>query len=407
MLLLGSALSVIHAIPTPDNIGKLISDLKIELANATTAEDSIKILERISDLKDTPQRVEVLSDIYDIAVRTKNYKKACDALRKQANIGKRTDSVLVNLIEKTLSLPESDDRNETEAFIRMTRTSQKLRYGSALDKQVRLNELLERLTTNPPSNIYDNIVLLHAVCSYMSDSSQGELLSKYMDSLGTLVEKLPKEAYSIRNNYYIQAALAYAENDEPEKSIKADKHMLELIDSLEMGYKREGRSYRDFDGNRFVIYSRMLSNFESLTRGEIEEYYAKAKELVKINARAASTYKRSPQIDIYYAMYHKDYSKALNLLKSCIDDDFHKPKKRLLLKHMIKAAKEVGDEKALLKASTDYNNILEDYLDRKYQERYKELQVIYDVHKMKNEYMQLQESKHESENSLNKNGAAA
>lgn len=403
VLLLSSALTRLQAIPTPDNIGKLISDLKIELANSTTPDDSIKILERISDLKDAPQRVEVLSSIYDIALRTKDYKKACDVLRKQANIEMRSDSMLVNLLNKTLELPQSEYRDETEAFIRITRTSQKLRYGSSLDKQMRLNELLERLTTDPPSNIYDHIVLLHAVCSYVSDSSQGELLSKYMDSLGTLVEKLPKEAYSIRNTYYIQAALAYAENDEPEKSIDADKHMLELIDSLEMNYKREGRVYRDFDGNRFVIYSRMLSNYESLTRGEIEDYYAKAKELVKTNARAASTYKYSPQIDIYYAMFNKNYPEALALLKNCIDDDFHKPKKRLLLKHMIKAAKEVGDEKALLRASTEYNDILEDYLDKKYQERYKELQVVYDVYKMKNEYMQLQESKHASENSLNKN----
>lgn len=381
----------------------ILNDLNVKLEEATTPEDSIRILENISDLKDVPERVEILKNICSIASRIDDVPKMCDAIRKQANLSMKNDSTLLNLLDITLKLPKSQDRDETETFIRMMRTVQKLRYGSALDKQTRLNEMLERLSVNPPSDLYSHIVLLHAVCAYISDTAQGELLSKYMDYLGELIEQLPSEAYSIRNMYYIQAALAYSENDEPEKSIQADTHMLELIDSLESKYRKEGRMYRDFDANRFVIYTRILSNHESLTGVDVEEYYKKAMNIVKTNPRARVTYNNSPLIDIYYSIFNKNYPKALNLLKENVNKEYNKPKKRVLLKYMIQAAKEVGDEQTLLKASTEYNDILEGHLDSKYRERYKELQILYDMYKIKNEYMLLQESKHQSENKLHRN----
>lgn len=368
-LLLSLTATNVSAINTPDNTAEIARNLKTQLAEASTMRDSIYILENLSDLYDAGARVKILDNVYELYSRVDDYKKMGDILRKKANISLRNDSILVNVLEKAMEFPDSPEKNETVAFIRMMRTNYKLRHGSPVDKQSRLNEMLGKLTSNPPENLYDHIVLLHAICMYIGDSSRGELLSKYMDKLGHLIDSLPAEAYSLRNMYNIQAAIAYSENGEADKAIEVDKNMLVIIDSLEQKYHREGRKYRDLDGNRYVIYTRLLSNFENLSPEEVEDYYEKAQTLIRVNGRAAVTYRNSPLIDIYYSMFKKDYPRALSLLKTVIDDSRLKPKRRILLKYMMDASKEVGDQQALLKASTEYSKLMEEFIDEKFKER--------------------------------------
>lgn len=402
-LLLSLTATNVSAITTPDNTAEIARNLKTQLAEASTMRDSIYILENLSDLYDAGARVKILDNVYELYSRVDDYKKMGDILRKKANISLRNDSILVNVLEKAMEFPDSPEKNETVAFIRMMRTNYKLRHGSPVDKQSRLNEMLGKLTSNPPENLYDHIVLLHAICMYIGDSSRGELLSKYMDKLGHLIDSLPAEAYSLRNMYNIQAAIAYSENGEADKAIEVDKNMLVIIDSLEQKYHREGRKYRDLDGNRYVVYTRLLSNFENLSPEEVEDYYEKAQNLIRVNGRAAVTYRNSPLIDIYYSMFKKDYPRALSLLKTVIDDSRLKPKRRILLKYMMDASKEVCDQQALLKASTGYSELMEEFIDEKFKERYNELQIIYDVYNMKNDYARLQVEKQESENALQRN----
>ena len=75
-----------------------------------------------------------------------------------------------------------------------------------------------------------------------------------------------------------------------------------------------------------------------------------------------SNYKSSRTPDIYYALYKKDYAKALDLLKNHIDAYESVDKKRILTKYMIECAEKVNDKETLLKASRDYNQMLEEYL---------------------------------------------
>ncbi len=400
LAILGHGMIFGAGLPEPDEIPKVIKGLEDQLTESHSIEDSIRILENIADLKNQVARCPVLDEVYYLALKTKNYPKVCDVLRKRANISTKSDSILLVLLDRTAMLPDSPEKDETDAFIRMVRTTQRVRYGTPLDKQAQLTELLESHTISRPEDIYEQIVLLHAICSYINDNSQGELLSHYMDELGDLVAQLPENVYSIRNLYYVLAGMAYSENDEPEKAIASDKLLLQSIDSLEEMYRREGRMYRDFDGNRHVVYTRILANYESMKPDDIEYYYAKIQELAATDIRASATYKISPQADVFYAMYKKDYGKALEVLKKCIDIEHQRPRRRLLLRLMTKAALQVGDKEALLKASTEYNDILEEYLDKKYRERYHELQIIYDVTDMNRKYDKLVISKQESENSL-------
>ena len=53
---------------------------------------------------------------------------------------------------------------------------------------------------------------------------------------------------------------------------------------------------------------------------------------------------------------------------------------------MIEAADATGDNESLLYASRQYNNILEEALEQRNQEKYRELQIVYDINKMKSDH---------------------
>ena len=108
---------------------------------------------------------------------------------------------------------------------------------------------------------------------------------------------------------------------------------------------------------------------------------------------ANATYMETRSPDIYYALYKKDYAKALELLKKHVNVKENVFRKRSLMKYMIECADKVGDRETLLQASRDYNQLLEEYLNQRSKEKYRELQVIYDLHDIKNRNAELAKEK--------------
>lgn len=71
---------------------------------------------------------------------------------------------------------------------------------------------------------------------------------------------------------------------------------------------------------------------------------------------------------------------------------------------MIECAKAVGDNETLLWASNQYNALLENHLRKRLQDRYKELQIVYDLYEMNENYNALQIEKERSEAKSNRFG---
>ena len=116
---------------------------------------------------------------------------------------------------------------------------------------------------------------------------------------------------------------------------------------------------------------------------EVEKYYSEVMRLVEEDELARSTNAISGCPQIYYAMYKHDYPKALELLGKYRDLPYNAPKKELLLKYTIESAEQVGDNDALLSASREYNKILQEVINQRSREKYKELQMVYDINGMK------------------------
>ncbi len=369
----------------PPNFDKkgAISSLQGELARASEAADSMVILSNLFDLCPRQHRDSIGMMVYRTALATGNSDYGLDALRNLGNVHHRNDSLLEMDIRRAMNFEPSEDRDETVAFLRMFRNMAKVRYTPEEEKEREFYRILRKLNDAGSQDLYERIVLLHALCLYIADGSQGQLLSKYLDRLGALIEELRPEAYSLRNCYYVQAALAYANNREYEKAIENDRKLLSVIDALEEGQIGRNRIYRDYDGNRYILYTRLLSYYPLLVPEEVEKYYAEAMKLVEEDELARSTNAISGCPQIYYAMYKHDYAKALELLEKYRDMPYNAPKKELLLKYTIECAEHLGEKDILLAASREYNQILQEIINQRSREKYKELQMVYDINGMK------------------------
>lgn len=381
-------------------VGKLPSDFDTEteikklnavLASAPTAADSMKILSDLFDLHRRAKKDSVGHMLFEASLRAGDASCGLDALRNLGNLHVKSDSLLEADMANAMLFAPSDDRDETLAFLRILHNSAKAMYSSEIEKEQDFHQAMKRLNADQNLDIYDRIVLLHAVCVYIGKNSQGDLLSKYIGKLGEMIEHLRPEAYALRNCYYVQAALAYANNMEYDKSVEIDRKLLAIIDSLEKGEIGRNRRYRSYDSNRYVVYTRLLSNYPSLSDAEIEEYYTKAMDIVEHDYAAGRTFAASGTPQIYYAMYKHDYPQVLALLDKYLNAPYNASKRERLLKYGIEAAEATGNRDVLLSYSREYNKVLEEILSRRLREKYKELQMVYDVHELKR--IHLEESK--------------
>ncbi len=393
-------LCVLPAFASDHNkLAGVANTLNAQLKNAATPGDSILLMQNLFDIYSVlkPHQLDSLATrIYLTALAADDVHAAADMLRQRSNINTNNDSIQQAMLALARQLPVGQDRSETIAFIRMKR-NYLTRDLDDRTRSKRLHELLTEYTLHRPSDVYEQLVLLHAVCVNIAKSAQGDLLVSYMDRLQDLLDELPQDVYSLRNLFQVVGAINYIEADQPLKAIELDKKLLQNVDSLESFYTRQGRPYRNYDANRYIIYTRMLSNWRALTPEQVEEFYSRAMELKDTDTRARNTYTNNPRPDIFHAMANKDYERAKPLLRQLLDGKHGRIYRRNNLRDLIECARQTNDQATMAEVSLEYIDLLQAYLDKRLQERYKELQILYDVYEMQQRYDLLRSEKIESE----------
>lgn len=370
-----------------------------ELSLAKTPQDSIPLLYHLSDIaKSKNDRQQPLATLVGTARHANNISVELDALRNYCNIITRDDSLMYLCLKIAQSLPPSNERDEATTFIKVNRISSKARSLPESEKTKILQELISNYQKGESQNLYEEIKRLYEVCLYLSHSTTGGLYSEYLEKLHELINKLPADGRKVLPTmYYTQLAIIYTKNHEYEKAIAADKELLKIIRQLEEEYKRQGRIYKNYDTNYYICYRRILSNFPVLSPKEIEYYYQRIIEIAQRNNAVKGDFETGKRPEILYLMARKEYSKALPIIKKVINHSDNKPFRMELLQYMIEAATHVNDKATLLQATTQYNTLLEEYNQTKSAEKYRELQILYDVNELKTQNAQLELEKREAE----------
>lgn len=367
-----------------------------ELAQTTQAKDSIRILYNLYDLSARRMQSVYGGQLLQTAIRAKDYTVETDMLMQLSIIHSNSDSILAYLLKEAEKLPESDEKKECEVFLRVQTIARQSKLSARQQQQAAdLISLIENDTVN---DIFAQILELNTLCIYLGYTSIGTLYSEYMERLEALIKQLPPHLYALRNLFYTRAAIVYTANNHYGLAIQADKELLHIIRQLEQKYNDMGRIYRNYDVNYYICYRRILSNYPGLTRQEVEDFYNKCLTICERNTDARSDFQKVPRVRAYYLFATKQYQKAIPDILKCLDDSDLSPAHRRQLLRMLRDAADITNNDGLrLQALNEYNVLLEDYLNKKSDEFFRELQIRYDVDalKVKNANLKLQQQQTE------------
>ncbi len=363
--------------------------LSEELRTAATAKDSIKILYNLYDI--SPRRMQTVYgwQLLQASMRAKEYPAQTDMLMQLSILYANNDSILSYLLQSAQELPESDEKKECEVFLQLQIISLQAKFSA---QQQQAAEFIKKLEAENGSDndLFAQILRVNTLCIYLGYTSSGILYTEYLDKLEALIDQLPPQLYALRNQYYTRAAIVHTANNSYTKAINADKELLRIIEKLERRYSDMGRIYRNYDVNNYICYRRILSNYPGLTRKELDEYYRKSLEICQRNTDVQNDRAKTPRIDAFYLFATKRYQEAIPYIRQCLAEDLTPSNRRKMLRMLRDAAGIVGDDALLLQTLNEYNVLLEDHLNKKSDEFFRELQIRYDVEALKAENTHLE-----------------
>ena len=237
-----------------------------QLQTTTSARDSVRILYYLFDLSDRRGQLQLAWDIYYTAGRAENVTAQLDMLRTLGTYYAANDSVINLLLKYTNEIPNEASRSATRTFILNQQISRKSRQPDDTELQRMLLDSIKHSHNLGGDDIYDRISLLYQIIQYLGVDADGVLFKECLDRYADLMDELPTSDYPLKNQFYTTAAMIHSRmNGNPAKAIDFDRKLLEIIEQLQVMYRKKKRTFRNYDTNKFISYRRILSNYPALT----------------------------------------------------------------------------------------------------------------------------------------------
>lgn len=371
------------------NPDAVLPQLQQQLAQATTPLDSVKILYDIYDISPRKDQLAVGRRLYDVAGRAGDVNAQLDIMRLNSNLY-NSDKEFDRLRRQTQSMPRSREQRETDLFLQMRKLSFATRRPDAETTQS-IATIINKLNASKADKTddIDRLLNLYTVAAYMRNVPDSKLLEQYVDSMVSMVNSKQYTLYALRNIIYSEAANIYSDAGQTKKAVEANRNMLAMIDGLERKYRNAGRKYRDYDISRYIVYRRMLRNYKALTPAEVDKYYNEIQKLAQSNSDVAADLQRNRTPMAFYHMAKGHYADAIPLLQEAIEGSKAFPVTRQLHCMLQTAARETGDSVTLMKSLATMDKLNQDLEESHLADRYRELQVAYEVNSMEaDEYKQ-------------------
>ena len=321
-----------------------------QLQTTTSANDSVRILYYLFDLSDRRGQAKLAWQLYQTACRAENVTAQLDMLRNLGTFYANNDSVIAQLLEYTEAIPNEVARSATKTFILNQQISRKSRQPDDTMLQRMLLDSIRHSHNLGGNDIYDKISLLYQIIQYLGVDADGVLFKECLDKYGELMDELPNSDYPLKNQFYTTAAMIHSRmNGNPVKAIDFDRKLLEIIDQLQLMYRKKKRTFRNYDTNKFISYRRMLSNYQGLTNDEIEEIHDSIQALYERDPDVRRSMDQAGQAYAFYYMATKDYKNAIPALKGVLkNSDLSAYQKQKFNAMIIDAAKKIGDKETYI-----------------------------------------------------------
>ncbi|MDE7373892.1 MAG: hypothetical protein K2M86_00970, partial [Odoribacter sp.] len=181
---------------------RLLDSLRQKLSQAQTSKDSLATLYDLFDLSLKRDQRKLAWQIYDIVRRSDDVTSIRDILCHLAVLHMSSDSVLQQVEQCVLAMPESRIKKQCHLFVQVHQVSV---YAKNLKGSRRQEEVMkifkEENNGNPDdsTSLYDDIRQLYSLCIYLSYTTSGKLYVESLQRLEELIKQLPEDAYFLRN----------------------------------------------------------------------------------------------------------------------------------------------------------------------------------------------------------------
>lgn len=376
---------------------RMIDSLETRLEELNNPYDSVQTLLNIYDIGASyKQRYDALERLNHTTKLRGMHDTRIDVLTYAANEMRDNDSLL-NIIEKNLNeIPESPRQKEALLFLEMIKIDAKIKTHTRDLNTQHLSDLIKTLESDTDLDPYEEALMLYSLCMHLSKTTKGGLLEEYIGKLLDHINSMNLPAGKVRNLVYTRATPIYARNGSAESAVAMDKDMLNIIDSLSLAYKSQGRPYRNMDTYRYSVYRRMLINYRALKPEEIEFFYKKSKEISGVNVRVSDDIRHNEIIEVCYLLANKKYREAIPVLKKHLHEKFYDNYRAHFLNELVKAAAATGDRATQLEAALELNDSLTARIDSRADERYRELQIVYDMAELRKANSDLRMDEHQA-----------
>jgi signal transduction histidine kinase len=367
--------------------------------------EQVKLLHNIIDLcQDTRKSHSYNAMLFNIAKAHHDVPVQLEAIRNHSLLLTDSLPMFINYIK---TLPASNDRNETAAFLQYMYASKTFGLKSNKEASNYLVHLIKLYKTEKGNDIYSQAGKLLVLLSALSYVSTNDLFNDYLGKLSKVIDRLPADGRNcLPNTYYSLAPSFYSRHNMEKESLTADLKFLKFVDGLENKYRKEGRIYRNFDIFRFTIYRRMLTDTTYLSQAEIKNLFKKIMQLSKTNIEVHNELVSPRSITmINYYISTRQILKAKPYIDHLLtkNDSSDVPFLRRCLENRIKIGIMIHD-KDLLKYTLQYINVLESDISNNVNEKAQELQIIYDVNGLTQQVNELElDKKQEEVDSSNRN----
>ncbi|MDE6380823.1 MAG: hypothetical protein K2L11_10145, partial [Muribaculaceae bacterium] len=327
-----------------------------QLLTTTSARDSVRILYYLFDLSDRRGQIKLAWDIYYTAGRAENLTAQLDMLRNLGTFYSSNDSVIDLLLKYTNDIPNETSRSATKTFILNQQLSRKSRQPDDTELQRSLLDSIKHAHNLKGDDIYDKISLLFQIIQYLGVDADGVLFKECLDRYGELMDELPASDYPLKNQFYTTAAMIHSRmNGNPAKAVDFDRKLLDIIDQLQVMYRKKKRTFRNYDTNRFISYRRILSNYPALSDDEIQEIHDSIQALYERDPDVRKVMDKAGQAYAFYYMATKDYKNAIPALKGVLKTtDLSPYQKQKFNAMIIEAAKAIGDKETYIESMENY-----------------------------------------------------
>lgn len=381
--------------PTPEEQVRLKKYLYQRLSYARTPSDSVMILYNLYDLGPKSESREIIFKIYDIAVRTGDEIIELDMLRQWAFYYSEDEKMLLRCLKlaKEKAKSGTDLAKETLLFVEIENIMREIGHSVIQDAPIenRLNGLIARYISNPPTDKWECFKALFTICVYMGNLGEGQMMEHYTVKLNDALSELPLTTGQVRNVVYSRNAVSFTNFGLYRQALDSDRRLLRTIDSMESHYRRDGRIYRNLDNSRYNIYRRMLANSAGLRRPEVDRIWEAIQEIAGRNTDIAADMKADTRAEIYYLMATEQYAKAVPIILHRLTNNSRPlPFREILYNALITAAEKTGDKDVLLEAYRVYADMLMARLKNRQAESIRELEIAYSVNDFKNETSEME-----------------